>query len=388
MKKILHYVGLMDRGGMEMVIMNLFRHIDRTKLMFDFAIHGTRVGDFQEEIQSLGGSWYFFPPMRKNPIRYRMAWRAFWKAHAGEYCAFHFHTNSLANVIALEEAARAGVPIRIIHSHSSMSNKGRLQWLNDILHKAHQKKLPVLATHLFACSDKAALWLFGDVKFDTLPVVQINNGIAIENFLYDETNRQQIRKTLGPDGMKLVGHIGAFLPVKNHKFLVDVIEKAYQMDPAVRCVLLGQGRMFGEIKELVAARKLNDVILFMGMQDNVSAWLSAMDVFIMPSLYEGLPVSLIEVQANGLPAVVSDTITDAVKLQENMYYKALSDGPTEWAKEIIKVMDSGCRAHHNDCVAAGGFDIKETAKLYEKIIYENIGGDGANAAIECNCSRV
>lgn len=388
MKKILHYVGLMDRGGMEMVIMNLFRHIDRTELMFDFAIHGTRVGDFQEEIQSLGGSWYFFPPMRKNPIRYRMAWRAFWKAHAKEYCAFHFHTNSLANVIALEEATRAGVPIRIIHSHSSMSNKGYLQWLNDILHKAHQKKLPVLATHLFTCSDKAAMWLFGSVKFDTLPVIQINNGIDIEKFRYEETCRQQIRGQLGLDGLKVVGHIGAFLPVKNHKFIVDVMEKAYQMDPAVRCILLGQGRMFDEIKALVAERKLENIILFMGMQDNVSAWLSAMDVFIMPSLYEGLPVSLIEVQANGLPAIVSDTITDAVKLQDNMYYKALSDGPEAWATEMRKVLDKGSRVNNSDCIAAGGFDITESAKLYEKIIFENIGGDCANAPVECNCSRI
>lgn len=375
MKKVLHYVGSMHRGGMEMFIMNLFRHIDRRELMFDFAIHGTDVGDFQEEIQNLGGNWYFFPQMRKNPVRYRKAWRLFWKVHAREYCAFHFHTNSLANVIALEEAVRAGIPIRIIHSHSSMANKGRLQWLNDILHKLHQKKLPTLATHLFTCSDKAALWLFGDVKFDRLPLIQINNGIAIDEFRYNETNRQQIRNRLGLDGVKIVGHMGTFLPVKNHKFIVEVIEKAYQMNPDVRCVLLGRGHMYEETKELVAARKLNDVILFMGVQENVNAWLSAMDVFIMPSLYEGLPVSLIEVQANGLPAIVSDTITDSVKLQENMYYKALSDGPAEWAKEMIKVMDRGDRVYCSDCIAARGFDIKETAKLYEKIIFENVSGE-------------
>ena len=133
--------------------------------------------------------------------------------------------------------------------------------------------------------------------------------------------------------------------------------------------------MYDEIKDLVASRKLSDVILFMGVQDNVNAWLSAMDVFIMPSLYEGLPVSLIEVQANGLPAIVSDTITDSLKLQENMYYKALSDGPAAWAKELIKVMNDGCRVYSSDCVAAGGFDIRETADLYEKIIRENLGGD-------------
>lgn len=368
MKKVLHYVGRMNRGGMEMFIMNLFHHINRQEMMFDFAIHGSNVGDFQEEIRDLGGSWYFFPPMRKNPIRYREAWRKFWKKHAGEYCAFHFHTNSLANVVAIEEAAKAGVPIRIIHSHSSMANKGRLQWLNDFLHKLHQKQIPKLATHLFACSDKAASWLFGGMQIGSLPVIQINNGIDIEKFQYNEAKRNHIRKALGLEGMKVVGHVGAFLPVKNHKFIVDVIEKAYEMDSSIRCVFIGQGYLFEEIKSVVAAKKLNNVILFLGIQSNVHEWLSAMDIFIMPSLYEGLPVSLIEVQANGLSAIVSDTITESVKLQKNMYYKSLSDGSVAWAKELIKVINSKSRECNSHCVSDGGFDINDTAKMYENMI--------------------
>ena len=180
--------------------------------------------------------------------------------------------------------------------------------------------------------------------------------------------RNQLRKTFGLDGAKVVGHVGTFLPVKNHKFLVDAIEKAYEMDSSIRCVCLGQGPLFEEIKNLVASKKLNDVILFLGIQSNVHEWLSAMDIFVMPSLYEGLPVSLVEVQANGLPAIVSDTITDRVKLQKNLRYKSLSDGPTEWAKEIIKVIDCKCRESNSNCVSDGGFDINETAKLYENLI--------------------
>ena len=206
------------------------------------------------------------------------------------------------------------------------------------------------------------------MKFGVLPVIYINNGIDIEKFRYNEMNRSHIRETLALDGLKVVGHVGAFLPVKNHKFIVDVIEKAHEMDSSIRCVFIGQGRLLGEIKNLVASRKLNDVILFLGVQNNVHQWLSAMDVFIMPSLYEGLPVSLIEVQANGLPAIVSDTITDSVKLQKNLYYKSLSDGTTVWAKEIIKVIDNHCREYNSNCVSDGGFDINETAKLYENII--------------------
>ncbi len=348
--------------------MNLYRNIDREKIQFDFAVHGNDAGDYEKEITQLGGKFYYFPHMRKNPVEYKKAWHEFWKNNANRYKAFHMHTNSLANVIAMEEAKKANVPIRIIHSHSSMANKGRLQFLNDYLHKKHRKKLPELATDLFACSDKAAEWLFGGMQVGNINVVKINNGVDTESFKFDEAKRKELRNVLNLEGKKVIGHVGTFIPVKNHGFLIDVVEKAYRSDRDIRCILVGNGSLLEEIKEKVHQKELDDIVLFLGVCGNVNELLSAMDIFAMPSLYEGLPVSLVEVQANGLPAVVSDTITTDVKFQSNLHYIPLSSSCDEWAEEIIKIINNNERADDCKCVSEHGFDIKDTVKKYENII--------------------
>lgn len=368
MIRVLHYVGIMNRGGMETFIMNLYRNVDREKIQFDFAVHGENAGDFEQEILSMGGKFYYFPHMRKNPVKYRKAWRDFWKENKGKYRVFHVHTNSLANTIALEEAARAEIPVRIIHSHSSMSNKGRLQRINDILHKYHQTKIPKLATHLFSCSDKAAQWLFGGMTVGKMHVTQINNGVDTEEFKYDEAVREKIRNELSLNGAKVICHIGSFLPVKNHRFIIDVVEQAYKKDSSVRCVLIGSGVLMDEIKETVRQRGLSEAVRFLGVCGNVYELLSAMDMFIMPSLFEGLPVSLIEVQANGLPSLVSDSITENVKIKNNLHYMPLTSSAEEWADKALEIMGNNERDADNECIAESGFDIRDTACLYTEMI--------------------
>lgn len=366
--RVLHYVGKMNRGGMETFIMNLYRKIDREKIQFDFAVHGNIAGDFAEEIESFGGKFYYFPQMRQNPMEYRKAWRNFWKENSKNYIVFHMHTNSLANIIALEEATRVNVPIRIVHSHSSMANKGRLQRLNDFLHKRNLRRLEHLATNLFSCSDKAAQWLFGGNEVGNLQVQQIKNGVDTESFKFDLVKRNRIREELNIEKNKVIGHIGAFLPVKNHKFLLEIIEQAYRKDNSIRCILIGDGELRSEMESIVSDKKLEDVILFLGKCDNVNEMLSAMDVFLMPSLYEGLPVCLVEVQTNGLPALVSDSITKDVELKDNLCYYDLSKGAELWANQLLEILSNEKRDDNIDNIIRSGFDIKETVCLYEKII--------------------
>ena len=375
--RVLHYVGIMNRGGMETFIMNLYRNIDRSEIQFDFAVHGDRAGDFEKEISALGGKFYYFPHMRRDPLKYRKAWKDFWKNNKERYVAFHMHTNSLANIIALEEAANAGIPIRIVHSHSSMANKGRLQWLNDILHRRHQARLPKLATHLFACSDKAAEWLFGGTEIKGLTVTKINNGVRISDFRYDPEIGKNLRAELNISDKKVIGHIGTFLPVKNHTFLIETVEKCYLSDPSARCLLIGNGPRFNEIKDIVKQKNLQDVILFLGVRDDVNKLLSAMDLFIMPSFYEGLPVSLVEVQANGLPALVSDTITKDVAMQKNLHYMSLEASADEWARAALSIIENNERSFDTSCISENGFDIKKTVDLYESIIFSkgNLAND-------------
>lgn len=368
MIRVLHYVGNMNRGGMETFIMNLYREIDRNKIQFDFAVHGDVVGDYESEIVSYDGKAYFFPRMRKNPLKYRKSWRDFWEQNKNKYTVFHMHTNSLANIIALEEAARANVPVRIVHSHSSMANKGRLQWLNDYLHKRNQKKLDVLATDLFACSDKASEWLFGETQSEKLIVHRINNGIDTERFRFNPETRLEIRRNLGLEEYKVVGHIGAFIPVKNHKFIIDIVEQMYRKDSSVKCLLIGTGALADEIKTVVHQRGLESVVLFLGVCANVNELLSSMDLFLMPSLYEGLPVSLVEVQTNGVPALVSDSITKDVKMKENLQYFSLSEDAEKWANEALRILAETERNSDIDVIVQNGFDIKSTVAIYERLI--------------------
>lgn len=369
MIRVLHYVGKMDRGGMETFIMNLYRSVNREKIQFDFAVHGDNNGDFEAEILSMGGRFYNFPHMRKNPLKYERAWKTFWREYGDEYAAFHFHTNSLANIIALKQAKKAEIPVRIVHAHSSYANKGKLQRLNDFLHKKNQKHLPEYANNLFACSDKAAEWLFGGTKCGNMTVKLINNAVNISDYAMNDTYRADIRSEFGfSDGNKVIGHIGKFIPVKNHSFLIDTVEAAHKRDNSIRALLVGNGALLDEIKKSVKEKGLEGVVVFAGLRADVNRLLSAMDVFVMPSKYEGLPVSLVEVQANGVPVVVSDTVTHDVEFNPNVEYCSLSEGSDYWAERILHAIDNVGRYGSQDKVAAAGFDVKDTAKVYTELI--------------------
>ena len=367
MKKVLHYVGIMNRGGMETLIMNLYRNIDPSEFQFDFAAHTDQKGDFDDEIHERGGKIYSFPQFRKDPRTYRATWRNFFRKHAGEYDVFHFHTNSLANIVALEEAQKARIPIRIVHSHSTWANKGSLQLLNNVLHKLHQAKLPKLATNLLACSSEAAQWLYGGMTVKDKKVVLFKNGINCDEFSFDESIRKTIRQSLGvTDKDILVGHIGKFIPVKNHLFLLSIINEMVKINKNVRGILVGDGELKEEMIERAEILGLKDKVKFLGVRSDIPELLMAMDIYIMPSLYEGLPVSVVEVQASGLSALLSDKISKEVKLKENVYFTSLNLAPEKWAKIALSICS--VRNVDNSAIKNAGFDIKLTTEEYVKII--------------------
>jgi len=368
MLRVLHYVGKMDRGGMETLIMNIYRNIDRSKIQFDFAIHGDRNGDFEDEILELGGKFYRFPIMRKNPITYRYAWRKFWKEHANVYTAFHFHTNSLANIIAFEEAFRSGVRMRIVHSHSSSSNKGKLQSTNIFLHKLHRNRIKRIATNLFACSNEASQWLFGGNKLGDKRVLLLKNGVDVNRFKFNQAIRDQMRLNLGLQEKKVIGHIGSFINVKNHEFLLDIIDNAHKKNPNIRAIFIGDGLLRTHLTTIVKSRKLESIVQFLGVRKDVSNLLSAMDLFIFPSLYEGLPVSLVEVQANGLPALVSDSITNNVKINNNIEYISLHKGTEYWSQRALIRLESDKHSTDVQSLIEAGFDISDTVDEYVNIL--------------------
>ena len=367
MKKVLHYVGIMNRGGMETLIMNLYRNIDLNRFQFDFAAHSYRTGDFDEEITQMGGKIFHFPAYRSNPGKYRNEWRKFFTEHSGEYAAFHFHTNSLANLVALEEAARSGVPVRIVHSHSSFANKGRLQYLNNFLHRFHQKKLKHLATHLLACSTEAANWLYGGNCLDGKNVILMHNGINCDNYTYNAEQAERKKKELGIGDKTVVGHIGKFIKVKNHQFLLSILSQMIEQNKDIVALLIGDGELAEQMKSLAEQLSISENVYFLGVRSDIPELLMCMDLFLMPSLYEGLPVSMIEAQASGVPALISDTISKEVKIKDNVYFQSLQSGSDVWAESAQKILREK-RIIDNSSLKAAGYDIKDSVLQYIKII--------------------
>lgn len=367
MKKVLHYVGIMNRGGMETFIMNLYRNLDRDKVQFDFAVHTRNQGDYDREIIDMGGTIHFFPAYRKNPYAYRKAWRDFFRIHKSEYDVFHFHTNSLANVVALEEATRAGVPVRIVHSHSSFANKGKLQKVNNYLHIKHRRHLIDIATHLFACSQKAAEWLYGGLSLNGIDVTLINNGVNCETFRFSPELAKKKRQELGIEDKTVIGHIGKFIKVKNHAFLIDIVAEMIKKDKNIVCLLIGDGELMDATQKQCKMYGISQYVRFLGVRSDISELLMCMDVFIMPSLYEGLPVSMIEVQASGVPALISDTISSEVKINSNVELFSLDFNAKIWADTAFSMIGKG-RLYENQDITNAGYDINATAMKYIELI--------------------
>ncbi|MFL2060977.1 glycosyltransferase family 1 protein [Marinilactibacillus psychrotolerans] len=368
MIRVLHYVGIMNRGGMETLIMNLYRNIDRTKIQFDFAVHGQEDGAFDSEIQSLGGKIYRFPHMRKNPSKYRDSWATFFKKNHSNYKVFHFHTNSLANIIALKEAQKYDIPIRIVHSHSSYAKKGRLQGIHDLIHKRNRKHILKYANKFIACSTKASDWLFGS-NFEKSYIMK--NGIELNKYVFNKTIRTELRNRLGLDCKFTVCHIGNFVEAKNHKFVIDIFKEVQKLtNNNARLLLVGSGNLQESIREYVKKCNLSKEVIFLGVRNDVEKILMASDAFILPSLFEGFGIVAIEAQASGLPCVVSKEIPKEALVTDKVSNFDLSLSAEEWAKSVVYngISQKKDRENYASLVSENGYDILNTVSSYYDLL--------------------
>lgn len=366
MKYILHYVGNMNRGGMENVIMNLYRTIGKSEFQFHFAVHGNEKGDYEDEIKSLGGEIIRFPYFRKNPLLYKKTWDEFWKKNYDFYSFFHYHTNSLANIVAIKQARKNGVQNIIIHSHSTYANKGKLQNIHNIIHKRNQKYVNKSEIICLAVTKEAGNWLFGE---NNNRVKIIDNGIDYEEFKPDKMLGLEIRKKLEIDEKSIViGHVGNFMKVKNHEFLIDIFRVLHSLHDKSYLVLLGDGIMKEQILKKAEFYNLSENVIFLGNVSNVGNYLNCMDVFIFPSLYEGLGLSVVEAQVNHLPVLASETIPIAAKISEKFYTLSLNQDESTWAKKAIEIIDKD--RFKKNIIIDNNFDISKTInELVE--IYNN-----------------
>ncbi len=354
----------MGRGGLETMLMNYYRHIDRSRVQFDFLVHRDFRADYDDEIESLGGKIFRLPRLVPWSRSYHCALDAFFDAHP-EYRTVHVHQDCLSSVI-LKSAMQHGIPVRIAHSHSSRQDYN----LKYPIKLFYRRLIPCYATKLFACGQEAGRWMFRGAPFEIVP-----NAIDTEAFRFRPQVREDVRRELqiSPDAL-VVGHVGRFSPAKNHMKLLEIFAAVHEKTPDSMLLLVGDGDLRKQIEAKIAALRLEKSVIMTGVREDVSALLQAMDLFVFPSIYEGLGIVLVEAQTAGLPCIVSDTIPSEVQLTDLVAFEKLSSSADDWARTILKKKNT-MRIDRHEEIASHGFDISaEAAKLQEYYLnaYEQI----------------
>lgn len=356
--RVLNLFTIMDRGGAETMVMNYYRHIDRKKVQFDFLVHREQRGAYDDEIEALGGRIYrMYPIYPQNFARYKHDIRAFFKAHP-EYRIIHSHMSELG-YFAFKEAAKQGVPVRICHAHNAPHGFDMKMIMRDYFKK---RMMPYL-THLFMCGVESGRWLYG--KKNESQFIMLNNAIDAAAYTYNPAKRAEMRRQLGLTDELVVGHVGRFNPQKNHPFLLAIFAALLKKEPNAVLLLVGGGNDMPKIQAKAQELGIVERVRFLGVRSDVADLMQAMDVFVFPSLYEGLGIVLIEAQASGLPCVVADTIPKEAYLTDLVFTEKLSASTEEWADMILAKCGTP-RTDRRAEIAAHGFDITtEAVKLQE-----------------------
>lgn len=356
--RILQVVTYMGRGGLETMLMNYYRHIDRDLVQFDFLTHRDFRADYDDEIESLGGKIYRLPRLVPWSPSYHKALDNFFAEHA-EYRIVHVHQDCLSSVI-LKAAEKHGVPVRIAHSHTISQNKN----FKYIVKLYYRRQIPRYATQLFACGEAAGEWMFQGAAFEIL-----NNAIDARQYQFDPMRSRQKRLELGiPEDGFVVGHVGRFSPEKNHKFLLDVFAEVHRQQKNAFLLLVGGGSLRPEAEKKVQSLGLNRNVIFTGVRNDVPDLMQAMDLFVFPSLYEGLPVTMIEAQAAGLPCILSEGVPPEACITDNAQRISLEKSPHLWAERILAQPRN--RADTYQDIVDAGFDIVENAKWLQDFYLE------------------
>lgn len=351
--------GILLRGGTEAYMMNYYRQFDPSCLQVDFMVHGYEKGVYDDEILEKGGRIHHLPLKTKAPIKY---FTTMWSVmKSGEYRIVHAHMDTM-NVIPLFMAKLAGVPVRISHSHStSVQTASKLK---KLLHEIIKKTIRFTATHLFACSEMAGEWLYGDTPFRVIP-----NAIDLSRFSYDETERVKIRKQLNVDDNDIVlGHVGRVSAEKNQHFLLEVLRKVKEKRLSCKLVMVGDGPLKEGLKDEVSKLNLVDDVRFVDACSDVYRYYQAFDWFCLPSLFEGLPVVGIEAQVNGLRCLVSDRVTEKLNKTGNVSFLPIGvDDAVVWSDMICTQLSSWRDKNALKKMQDAGYDIHSTSKALQAI---------------------
>lgn len=365
---------VMDRGGAEAMIMNYMRNINRDIIKFDFLTNRDYRAAYEDEIESLGGKVYHMCPMYPGKFhRYKKEVREFLKEHP-EYKIIHSNLEE-RSYLPLKVAKKMGVPVRISHSHN------RPLGINPklIVRYYFRFMLKFYNTHMFACGEEAGDWLYGKKNRNNVTIM--NNAVDANQYRYNPEVSKEMKKQLGIEGKKVIGHVGRFFPQKNHGFLIDIFNEIHKKDKDTVLLLVGGGELDdalkNQIKEKVRNLGLEDAVEFLGVREDVDRIVQTFDVFLLPSLFEGLPVTMVEAQAAGLPCVISDKVPIQCDLTGNVWVVPLEESPEKWADVVLDKANNFEKRDTYQQIADAGFDIKSQAKwleeFYVKVLEESNG---------------
>ena len=297
-------------NGITSVILNYYRNIDKTEIHMDFVVPNEISEEYSKEFKA-NGSQVFYIPRKSNPIKYQIELYKVIKKN--DYDIVHIHGNSSLMLIDLWPVVKAKVPVRIVHSHNTSCS-------HLILHKILSPIFNRFYTHGFACGEDAGKWLFKDKEFEIL-----KNGIDLEKYSFNTEIRELYRQKINAKNKVVIGHIGNFIEQKNHKFILEWYLELTKKNNNYLLLMIGDGILLEEMKEKANILGLADKVIFLGKTTEVSNYLQAMDIFVLPSLHEGLPVVLIEAQASGLPCIVSDKVSEEANITGSIKYVDIKD---------------------------------------------------------------
>ncbi len=369
MYRVLVFGMTQNPGGIESVIINYYRNIDRQRFQFDFLCNFYDKAAYEEELKELGGAVYHIAARSENYFRYRKELNDFFRSASGKYQAIWVNVCSLANIDYLIMAKKYKIPRRIIHSHNSQNMDSRIR---GVLHGRNKKKVARYATDFWSCSETAAKWFYQDEILQK--VVIIRNAISVDHMAFDENKRAEYREKLKWGGKYIMGNVGRLHFQKNQKFLLEILKKVLAEEPDIRLALVGQGEDEEMLKAYAEQLGVGDKVYFAGMQTDIPGWLSAFDIFLFPSKFEGLPVAVLEAQANGVPVLASlRVIPEEVKVNENFIFCDPELGAGDWSRKIVDMKEKCNRIDMKQVennFAGNGYDIKTEVEKLERLFLE------------------
>lgn len=366
--KILHVIGKRPQGGIGTFLYNITKNIDRSKFQFDFLINANSdYGEFDNKMNAIGSKVYILPELKyKNTLTYLKQLKAFYLKNEG-YDIIHIHSANIAifNYWALKKYKNKYIAV---HSHSTKYSD---KLMNSIRNYFLHSPVKGIANILFACSEPAAKFMFGNNVMQRDDIHIIKNSINVDDYLFDKIIRNKIRKSLEIENQLIIGHVGAFVPVKNHEFIIDVFYQLRKIDNQAVLVLVGTGELEQKIKKKVKDLDLENSVKFLGRRSDVKSLMQAFDVFLMPSKFEGVPLVGIEAQASSLPCVFSDSITKEVKIIEESIFISLVDSPKKWAEKLLSLRECKRRNTFLELIEAGyeiNSSVSQLQEIYSTVI--------------------